>query len=109
MAAITGATYGARLKRIPVLLDGFISTSAAAMLKKNQKDALDHCLVSHQSSEPGHKELLKLIKKAPLLDLGLRLGEASGAVLSVSLLKAAINCHNGMSTFTSAAVDNKKN
>jgi len=109
LAAITGATFAARLKRIPVLLDGFISTSAAAVLEINQKDALDHCLVSHKSSEPGHEGLLKLIKKSPLLDLGLRLGEASGAVLSVSLLKAAVNCHNGMSTFTDAKVGNKIN
>ena len=107
LVAISGAIFEARIKRIPVLLDGFICTSAAAVLESVQKGALDHCLLSHLSMEPGHKELVAILNKSPLLDLGMRLGEGSGSVIAISLLKAAVNCHNKMSTFDEASVSNK--
>lgn len=108
LAAIAGAVTGARLKRIPVLLDGYVCTAAAAILHAIRRDALDHCLVGHVSAEPGHRRLLEKLDKQPLLDLEMRLGEASGAALAVGLLKAALACHQGMATFAEAGVSGKE-
>lgn len=108
LAAIAGAVIGARLKKIPVMLDGFVSTAAAAPLVSMNKRALDHCKVGHVSQEPGHKILLEKLGKVALLDQNMRLGEATGAVLSVSLLKAAVACHNNMATFAEAGVSDKE-
>ena len=107
MAAIAGAVIGARLLRVPVLLDGFVSTAAAAPLRALNPRALDHCKVGHVSAEPGHVNLLKAIEKKPMLQQKMRLGEATGAVLAVPLLKAALACHNGMATFGEAGVSDK--
>lgn len=104
LAAIAGAIVGARLARVPVLLDGFICTAAAAPLAAAQAGALDHCQAAHVSAEPGHRQLLRQLGKEPLLDLGMRLGEASAAVLAVAVLRAAVACHNGMATFGEAGV-----
>ncbi len=107
LAAIAGAVIGARLKSIPVLLDGYVSTAAAAPLLALNAQALDHCQVAHVSAEPGHRLLLEKIDKRPLLALDMRLGEASGAALAVGILKAAVNCHTGMATFAEAGVSDK--
>jgi nicotinate-nucleotide--dimethylbenzimidazole phosphoribosyltransferase len=107
LAAIAGAVIAARMGRIPVLLDGFVCTAAAAVLFAADRHALDHCLVAHRSAEPGHTRLLETIGQKPLLDMGMRLGEASAAALAVPILKAACACHNGMATFESAGVNNK--
>lgn len=104
LAAIAGAILAARLARTPVLLDGYACTAAAAVIHALDPQAIDHCVVSHVSAEPGHKHLLKRLGKEALVDLGLRLGEASGAMVGVLLLKAAVACHNGMATFAEAAV-----
>uniref|UniRef100_UPI0005B2A08F nicotinate-nucleotide--dimethylbenzimidazole phosphoribosyltransferase n=1 Tax=Methylobacterium sp. B34 TaxID=95563 RepID=UPI0005B2A08F len=80
-AAIAGAILAARVARVPVLLDGFACTAAAAVLYKADRRALDHCMVAHRSVEPGHSRLMRAIGKEPLLDLGMRLGEGSGAAL----------------------------
>jgi nicotinate-nucleotide--dimethylbenzimidazole phosphoribosyltransferase len=106
-AAIAGAILAARLRRTPVLLDGFVVTSAAAVLHALDNAALDHCLAGHVSAERAHRQALKLIGKTPLLDLGMRLGEGSGAALAVGVVKAAIACHNGMATFAEAGVASK--
>jgi nicotinate-nucleotide--dimethylbenzimidazole phosphoribosyltransferase len=106
-AAIAGAVLAARMGRIPVLLDGYACTAAAAVLHAIDRHALDHCLVAHRSAEPGHTRLLEAIGQRPLLDFGMRLGEASAAALAVPLLKAAAACHNGMATFASAGVSAK--
>jgi nicotinate-nucleotide--dimethylbenzimidazole phosphoribosyltransferase len=103
-AAITGAVMAARLGRVPVVLDGFASTAAAAVLFAADSHALDHCVVGHVSAEPGHRRLLEHIGQRPLFDLGMRLGEASGATLAFAVLKAAVACHNGMATFAEAGV-----
>jgi nicotinate-nucleotide--dimethylbenzimidazole phosphoribosyltransferase len=97
----------ARLARIPVILDGFACTAAAAALHALDPHVLDHCVVAHVSAEPGHRRLLKQIDKPPLLDLGMRLGEASGATLAIAILKAAVACHAGMATFAEAGVSAK--
>lgn len=107
MAAIAGAVIGARLKKVPVMLDGYVSTAAAAVLTSLNKRALDHCKVGHVSQEPGHKLLLEKLGKNALQDHNMRLGEATGAVLAVSLLKAAVACHNDMATFAEAGVSDK--
>jgi len=108
LAAIAGAVVAARLKRIPVMLDGFISTAAAATLEATHKGALDHCQIAHLSAEPGHKLLSEALGKQPIFDLGMRLGEASGAVLAVGVLRAATECHAGMATFAEAGVTDKE-
>lgn len=107
LAAIAGAVLAARLARIPVVLDGYASTAAAAVIHAAKPDALDHCIVAHRSAEPGHAHLVERIGKRPVLDLGMRLGEASGAVLAVGILRAAVACHSGMATFAEAGVSGR--
>lgn len=104
LAAIAGAVLAARMARTPVMLDGYACTAAAAVLYALDPRSLDHCQISHMSAEPGHKRLLARIGKRPLVDLDMRLGEASGAMIAVLLLKAAVACHNGMATFADAGV-----
>ena len=98
----------ARFRRVPVLLDGYVATIAAAVLEAQHPGALDHCQVGHLSREPGHRRLLEKLGKTALLDLNMRLGEATGAVLAVEVLKAAVACHTGMATFEEAAVNGEK-
>jgi nicotinate-nucleotide--dimethylbenzimidazole phosphoribosyltransferase len=107
LAAILGATLAARHFGIPVLLDGFVCTAAVAPLQKVSPGALDHCLAAHVSAEAGHRALLAALGLDPLLDLGMRLGEASGAALAVALTRAALACHLGMATFAEAGVSDK--
>ncbi|MGY6708474.1 MAG: nicotinate-nucleotide--dimethylbenzimidazole phosphoribosyltransferase [Rhizobiaceae bacterium] len=102
-AAICGAVLEARRRRIVVVLDGFICSSAAAVVHPFA-GALDHCIAGHVSAEPGHQRLLAAMGKSPLLSLGMRLGEGSGAALAVSVLRSAIACHSGMATFAEAGV-----
>jgi nicotinate-nucleotide--dimethylbenzimidazole phosphoribosyltransferase len=104
LAAITGAVIAARIGRVPVVLDGFAATAAAAVLHAADPHALDHCVVGHISAEPGHRRLIERIGQRPLFDFGMRLGEGSGATLALAVLKAAAACHNGMATFAQAGV-----
>jgi nicotinate-nucleotide--dimethylbenzimidazole phosphoribosyltransferase len=104
LAAITGAVLAARIGRVPVVLDGFAATAAAAVLFDADRRSLDHCIVAHLSAEPGHRVLVERLGRQPLFDLGMRLGEASGATLALGVLKAAAACHNGMATFAEAQV-----
>lgn len=108
LAAITGAIIAARRARVPVVLDGYATTAAAAVLFALDRRALDHCIVAHRSAEPGHTRLLQALGKAPLFDLGMRLGEASGATLAIGILKSALACHTGMATFAEAGVSGKE-
>ena len=107
IAAIAGSVIAARVRGIPVLLDGFICTAAAATLTLFDKKILDHCLISHVSTEPGHSGLIKHLNKDPILDLNLRLGEGSGAAIASLIIKSALVTHNGMSTFSEAGVSEK--
>ncbi len=104
LAAMAGAIAAARQHRIPVILDGFICTAAAAVLAKAQDGALDHTVAGHLSAEGAHQKMLDALGKAPLLNLGLRLGEGSGAALAIGVLKGAVACHSGMATFAEAGV-----
>ena len=103
-AAICGAVLAARAARVPVILDGFICTAAAAVLYAADPALLDHCLVGHVSAEPGHRKLLAALKKQAILEFDMRLGEGSGAALALGILRAALECHNGMATFGEAGV-----
>lgn len=103
-AAICGAVLAARKARVPVILDGFICTAAAAPLYAADPALLDHCLIGHVSAEPGHAHLLDALGKRPILGLEMRLGEGSGAAVALMVLRAALACHNGMATFAEAGV-----
>lgn len=104
LAAIAGTVLAARHRRIPVLLDGFISTASALPLLADHPDALDHCLISHRSQEPGHHKIIEKTGKQPIIDLGLRLGEGSGAATALPIIRAAVASHSGMATFAEAGV-----
>ncbi len=107
LAAIAGAVIQARNHHIPVILDGFVATAAAAPLIRGDQTALDHCVIAHLSAESGHKNLAKSLRKTPILDLDMRLGEASGAAIALYILKAALATHNGMASFAEAGVSEK--
>jgi nicotinate-nucleotide--dimethylbenzimidazole phosphoribosyltransferase len=107
IAAMAGAILAARMERIPVILDGYVVCAAAALLHALDRTALDHCIAGHVSAEGAHKEVLRRLGKDPLLDLGLRLGEGSGAALAFGLIKAAMACHTGMATFEEAKVSGR--
>jgi nicotinate-nucleotide--dimethylbenzimidazole phosphoribosyltransferase len=104
LAAIAGAVLAARANRIPVLLDGFVATAAIVPLTRLNGDILDHCRAGHVSAESAHRALLRELGLDPLLDLNMRLGEASGAGVAILLLRAALACHAGMATFAEAGV-----
>jgi nicotinate-nucleotide--dimethylbenzimidazole phosphoribosyltransferase len=107
LAAILGAVLAARMYRIPVLLDGFVCTAAAAPLAVLQPHGLNHARVAHLSTELGHLALATALDQSPLLDLGMRLGEASGAAVAIPILRAALACHIGMATFAEAGVHDR--
>jgi len=107
IAAIVGAILATRFNRIPFLLDGFICGSAALVLEKMFPGSIDHVIASHVSAEYAHKKMLKELKKKPLISLDLRLGEGSGAAVSLGIIKSALACHSGMASFDSAGVSNK--
>ncbi len=104
IAAMAGAIAAARVLRIPVILDGFICTAAAACLAQVSDSALDHAVAGHQSAEGAHGKVLAKLGKQPLLSLGLRLGEGSGGALAINIVKSAVACHSGMATFAEAGV-----
>jgi nicotinate-nucleotide--dimethylbenzimidazole phosphoribosyltransferase len=107
IAAMAGAIVAARLAHIPVLLDGYIACSAAAVLQSQAPNSIDHCLAAHVSAEAAHADVLKRLGKEPLLDLGMRLGEGSGAALAAGVVQAALACHADMATFAEANVADK--
>lgn len=104
IAAMAGAIAAARALHIPVILDGFICSAAAACLSDLSESALDHTIAGHQSAEGAHGAVLAKLGKEPLLKLGLRLGEGSGGALAINILKSAVACHSGMATFAEAGV-----
>ncbi len=105
IAALCGAILAARLARVPVILDGFVCCAAAAVVHALASDALAHCLIGHLSSEPAHERVCQKLAIRPILNLEMRLGEASGAALALTILKAALACHTGMARFETAGVD----
>ncbi len=108
IAAMVGAILAARVRNTPVVLDGFVVCSAAAVLQALDPTAIDHCLAGHASAERSHRAALERLGKRPILDLGMRLGEGSGAAVAVGVIRAAVACHNGMATFAEAGVAGKE-
>lgn len=108
IAAMAGAILAGRVQRIPVVIDGFVATAAAAVLFAAEPGSLDHCLFAHVSAEPAHRRALDAMNKTALLDLDMRLGEGTGAALAAGVIKAAAQCHTGMATFAEAAVSGKE-
>jgi nicotinate-nucleotide--dimethylbenzimidazole phosphoribosyltransferase len=108
IAGMTGAMIKAAERRIPVILDGFISTSAALLAVLLDEKINDYLIAGHMSKEQGHSRALSFLSKSPLLDLDLRLGEGTGAALAYPLLKAATNMMKEMATFESANIANKR-
>ncbi|MGL5447723.1 MAG: nicotinate-nucleotide--dimethylbenzimidazole phosphoribosyltransferase [Rhabdaerophilum sp.] len=107
IAAMMGAIIAARIERVPVILDGYVATSAAAILHAIDPHAIAHCLAGHVAAEGAHGAVLERLGLKPILDLGMRLGEGSGAALACGVVKAALACHTGMATFAEAAVPTK--
>jgi nicotinate-nucleotide--dimethylbenzimidazole phosphoribosyltransferase len=106
-AAIAGFVLGAAARRVPVILDGVIASSAALVAAALSPDALAACVAGHRSVEPGHSIALRHLGLHPLVDLGLRLGEGTGAVLALPLVQAGVRALRDMATFESAEVSNK--
>lgn len=104
IAAMAGAILAARHNSAPVLIDGFVAGAAAAILHELDPSSLDHCVAAHRSAEPGHRRVLERLGLTPLFDFGMRLGEASGAALAISIVRVAAECHAGMATFAEAGV-----
>lgn len=104
IAAMAGAIIATRHQRIPVIVDGFVATAAAAVLHTVRPEAIDHCLFAHKSAEPAHGAVLERLGKEPLLDLKMRLGEGTGAALAAGIVKAAAKAHSDMATFEQAKV-----
>lgn len=105
LVAIAGAVVEARLRSLPVVLDGFVVTAAVAPLARVHPDSLEHCIAGHRSPEPGHSLLLEKLGKEPLLDLGLRLGEGSGALAAVPLIRLAVKGVTDVATFEELGLD----
>jgi nicotinate-nucleotide--dimethylbenzimidazole phosphoribosyltransferase len=104
IAGLAGLILGAAARRKPVLIDGFISTAAALIAQALAPDSADAMIAAHQSEEPGHRAALAKLGKRPLLDLGMRLGEGTGAALAMSLVEAAARLLSDVATFEEAAV-----
>ena len=108
IAAMLGALLAARHQKVPVIVDGFVATSAAAIAHAVNPAAIDHYIFAHVSAESAHARALEAMGQKGLLDLGMRLGEGSGAALAAVLAKTALHLHNNMATFESAAVSGKE-
>jgi nicotinate-nucleotide--dimethylbenzimidazole phosphoribosyltransferase len=104
IAAMTGMVLEALEQRVPVVIDGFISTAAAAVAYAVEPKVKDILFAGHVSEEPGHRVLLEYIGMDPILNLGMRLGEGTGAVLAMMMIEAAVSMLNEMATFSSAGV-----
>lgn len=107
IAGITGLVLGAAARKIPVVVDGFISTAGALAAIKLKPAAADYLFFSHLSEEAGHRVIMKTLGIKPILDLGMRLGEGTGAALAMTLINAALKMSTEMATFSSARVSGK--
>jgi len=104
IAGLAGVVLGAAARRIPVLMDGFIASAAALAAARLAPRAGNVLLASHRSVEAGHRAVLQALGKKPLLDLDLRLGEGTGAVLALHVVEAAVRILAEMATFEGAGV-----
>ncbi|RBP48595.1 nicotinate-nucleotide--dimethylbenzimidazole phosphoribosyltransferase [Arenicella xantha] len=104
IAGLVGAYIGSAQRGVPVLIDGFITTAAALLACRINPSVRDWLVFAHRSAEPAHYRALQALDANPLLDLGMRLGEGSGAAIAVPIIASALNLHNHMATFDSAGV-----
>ena len=104
IAALVGLTLGAAVRRIPVVIDGFIATAAALIAAELCPSARGFMIAAHRSVEPGHQAALERLELEPLLTLDLRLGEGTGAALALPILDAALALLSEMATFDEAGV-----
>lgn len=104
IGGIAGLCLGAARYRIPIVLDGFISTAGALIANAIEPKVNKYLIASHVSAEKGHRMMLNLLNKTPLLDLNMRLGEGTGAALGIGLVEAAVKLMNEMATFHEAGV-----
>ena len=102
---MTGAYLEAKERSMVIMVDGFIATAALMVAHTMNEKVIDHCIFAHCSEENGHKKMLDYLKAAPLLNLGLRLGEGTGAALAIPLIQHAVAFLNQMASFESAGVD----
>lgn len=107
IAGITGLILGGAARRVPVVVDGFISTAGALAALKLQPAVADYLFFSHLSEERGHKTVMQALQIKPILDLNMRLGEGTGGALAITLISAAVRMANEMATFSSAHVSEK--
>jgi nicotinate-nucleotide--dimethylbenzimidazole phosphoribosyltransferase len=107
LGAIAGLILGAAANRVPVVVDGFISTAGALIAQRLHPDVAGYLFAAHRSVEPGHQAALSALGLDPLLDMKMRLGEGTGAALGMFLLKTSLAVLNEMATFSSAGVSEK--
>lgn len=108
IAMMCGAMMKAAELKMILMIDGFIATSSLLVASKMNQSILDYCVFAHQSNENGHRLMLDHLKAEPLLNIGMRLGEGTGAAVAYPLIQSAINFLNQMASFESAAVSNKE-
>src|SRR5579859_4965880 len=108
IAGLVGVIIAAAARRVPVVIDGLISGAAALLAVEMNSAIRDYLVAGHSSVEQGHRLMLEHMNLAPLLDLNLRLGEGTGAVLAMSIIEAALRAHNEMATFGEAGVSEKE-
>ncbi len=107
IAGLAGVALAGAARRVPVVLDGFIATAAALVAARLAPAARHYMIAAHRSAEPGHVRLLEALGFAPYLELGMRLGEGTGAALGIGLLRAALACYREMATFKEAGVSER--
>ncbi|MDT9546884.1 MAG: nicotinate-nucleotide--dimethylbenzimidazole phosphoribosyltransferase [Chlorobium sp.] len=108
IAGIAGFILGAAACRVPVVVDGFISSAGAVAAMKLCPSVADYLFFSHLSNEQGHRSVMESLGARPILDLDLRLGEGTGAALAMQMIEAAVKMYNEMATFSSASVSQKE-
>lgn len=107
IAGMTGFIIGCASKRVPVVVDGFITTAAALCAVRMVPDVKDYLFFGHASNEQFHRSVLKEIGAKPILELDMRLGEGTGAALAIQIIEQSLNCYHQMATFSSAGVSNR--
>jgi nicotinate-nucleotide--dimethylbenzimidazole phosphoribosyltransferase len=107
IAGLVGVVLAGAARRVPVVLDGFIATAAALVAARLAPATRDYMVAAHRSAEPGHVRQLEALALTPYLELGMRLGEGTGAALGIGLLRAALACYREMATFKDAGVSER--
>lgn len=107
MAMMAGAYLQAAEEKMVIVVDGFIASAALLVVQQINPAVLNYCIFAHASGEHGHEKMLQHLNARPLLHLGMRLGEGTGAALAIPLIQSAVNFLEEMASFESAGVSNK--